>query len=80
MYIRKCCLSFNKMMFEDVVLLFDNFQRYLVGGEYHLEHARSSLNQFFDHKIKKFESEVTQKTHKEMKEQFDGVSVPHDYK
>ena len=80
LFIRKCCLSFNKMMFEDVVKLFENYKKYVNGEPYEFEQAETSLNQFFDSKVKKFETEVNLKSHKELKEQFDGINVPNDYK
>ena len=80
LFIRKCCLSFNKMMFEEVVNLHENYMRYVRGEEYILEHARTSLSQFFEHKLKRFEFDVTQKPHSELHEQFERINVPVDYK
>lgn len=63
------------MMFDEVVELYDNYNHYVNSRKYELEHARTSLNQFFDHKLKNFTSEVTQKSHEELKEQFDNINV-----
>ena len=63
------------MMFEEVVKLFDDYRHYIKSEDYELEHARTSLNQFFDHKLKNFSSEVTQKSHEELKEEFDKINV-----
>jgi hypothetical protein len=63
------------MMFDEVVKLFDNYKKYIKSRKYELEHARTSLNQFFDHKLKNFSSEITQKSHEELKEQFDKINV-----
>lgn len=65
-------------MFEDLVKLMDNYKLYTQEQEYVLEHSRSSLNQFFDHKLKIFESDVTQMSHRQIKEQFE--KMPPDNK
>ena len=80
LFIRKWWLSFNKMMFEDVAKLFENYKSYVKGEPYEFEQAKTSLNQFFNWKVQKFETEVNLKTHKELKEQFDGINVSNDYK
>lgn len=67
-------------MFEDVAKLFENYKSYVKGEPYEFEQAKTSLNQFFNWKVQKFETEVNLKTHKELKEQFDGINVSNDYK
>ena len=68
------------MMFEDVVKLCENYRKYVKGEPYEFEQAKTSLNKFFDSKVQKFETEVNIGSHKELKEQFDGINVPNDYK
>lgn len=68
------------MMFEDVVMLYENYLKYIKEDQFALQNAKSSLNMFFDHTVRNFESEVNTKSHEELKEQFDRISVPLDFK
>lgn len=68
------------MMFEDVVMLYENYLKYIKEDQFTLQNAKSSLNMFFDHTVRNFESEVNTKSHEELKEQFDRISVPLDFK
>ena len=79
-FIRKCCLSFSKMMFENVAELHDNYQAYINGEDFKFQHAKTSLLTFVDEKLRKFESEVTIKSHEELKDEFNRINVPLDYK
>jgi len=67
-------------MFEDVARLLENYVLYIKDKDYNLEYSRSSMNQFFDYKLKNFEFDVTQKSHKQLKEQFDNINIPNDNK
>jgi len=67
-------------MFEEVVELHDKYNKYIMNQDYELQHAQSSLNLFFDHKLRKFEVEVTQKSHEQLKSEFDEINVPLDHK
>ena len=78
-FLRKCVLAFEKMMFEDLVKLQENYELYVQDQDYKLEHSGSMLHQFFDFKLKNFEFDVTQKSHRQIKEQFD-MMPPDDTK
>lgn len=61
------------MDFGEVSTLHEDFCKYLKGEGFTHSHAHSSLQTYFTQKLDKFESEVTQKSHGELKEEFDKI-------
>ena len=76
MFIKRCAFSFSTLMFEDLQKLFDCFQLYKEGKEYHFNVSTMVMDYWAEEKASNMENESISKDYESTKKELSQIDGP----